>query len=80
MSEPDWLEVRRRARRRSGAVLALIVSPALLLIAAVKILERHAYPAGDMRNDPQFWLVVALVMLVFVGALVVGSIRVLRER
>jgi hypothetical protein len=58
-------------------MMALIVAPILLLVAAVKILERHDYPAGDIRNEPLFWIVVGVAMLILVGALVVGSIRAL---
>jgi hypothetical protein len=47
------------------------------LVTAVKILEPHDYPAGDIRNEPLFWIVMAVVALVVVGALLVGAIRVL---
>lgn len=78
MNEPDWEGARRRAFRRSGAVMGLIVGPVVLLVAAIKILEPHDFPPGDLRNEPLFWIVMGVVMLVVVGAPMVGSVRVLR--
>jgi len=80
MKEPDWEQVRRRARRRSGAMMALILGPIVLIVWAIKILEPHDYPAGDIRNEPLFWTVAAVVALVVIGALMAGSIRELRRR
>ncbi|MEX0629648.1 MAG: hypothetical protein WD508_03235 [Chloroflexota bacterium] len=80
MTEPDWKEVRRRARRRAGATMALIVGPIVLFVWAIKIFEPHDYPAGDMRNEPLFWVLAGVVALVLIGAIMVGSVRALRGR
>jgi hypothetical protein len=80
MTEPDWEEVRRRARRRAAATMALIVGPIVLFVAAIKIFQPHDYPAGDMRNEPMFWVLAGLVTLVPIGALMVGSVRELTGR
>lgn len=58
-------------------MMALVVAPIVLLVATVKILERHNYPAGDIRNEPLFWIVVGVAVLILLGGLVVGSIGVL---
>ncbi len=60
--------------------MALIVGPIVLFVAAIRSLEPHDYPAGDMRNEPLFWIVFGVAMLVVIGALMVGSIRELRRR
>jgi hypothetical protein len=80
MNERDWDAFRRGARRRSAAVMGLILGPIILLGAAVKVVEPHDYPAGDPRNEPLFWMMFAVVALVLVGSLLVGSIRELRKR
>jgi len=80
MTEPDWEEVRRRARRRAAATMALIVGPIVLFAAAIKIFQPHDYQAGDMRNEPLFWVLTGVVALVLIGALMVVSIRELRHR
>jgi hypothetical protein len=77
VNERDLNDFRRHARRRSGAAMALFVGPIVLVVTAVKILEPHDYPAGDIRNEPLFWIVMAVVALVVIGALLVGAIRVL---
>jgi len=75
----EMKEFRRRVRRRTAAQMALIVSPIILLVMAVKVLEPHNYPEGDMRNEALFWLLLGFASLVLVGALLVGSIRELRH-
>lgn len=75
----DADELRQRVKRRSGAMMSFVIGPVVLLVAAVKVVERHDYPAGDIRNEPLFWILVAIAALVLVGALVVGSIRELRR-
>ncbi len=71
---------REKVRRRSGAMMALVIGPVVLLVAAVKIFEPHEYPAGDIRNEPIFWMLVGVAMLILVVALVAGSISTLRRR
>ena len=75
MNQRDVRESRRRVRRRSGALMALIVAPIVLFAAAAKILEVHYYPAGDVRNEPLFWAVTGVIALVVAGVLVAGAIR-----
>jgi len=75
----EMKEFRRRVRRRTAAQMALIVSPIILLVMAVKVLEPHNYPEGDMRNEALFWLVLGIVAVALVAALTVGSIRELRR-
>lgn len=70
----------RRARRRQAAWFILVLwAPLALLIAGVKLLERHDYPAGDLRNEPVFWVGVALVTVLFVGVMVILAVRRLRK-
>lgn len=70
----------RRARRRQGAWFILVLwAPVALLIAAVKVLEPHDYPAGDLRNEPLFWVGLAVVTVLFVGVMVTLAVRRLRE-
>jgi hypothetical protein len=80
MKEPDWERFRRRARRRSGAIMGLVVGPIVLFGWALKILEPHHYPAGDIRNEPLFWIIGGLLTLVVIGTLIAGSIRELTRR
>jgi hypothetical protein len=69
-----------RTRRRASAAVALAFSPFVLALAALKVAEPHRYAAGDVRNDPTFWVVLGLVTLVVVAVVAVRSIAVLRER
>lgn len=81
MNEKDWEAYRRGLRRKTSATLAVIVAPIIFVIAIVKGLGQHDYPAGDIRNEPMFWIIVVAASVLLVGALVIGSIRVLwRER
>lgn len=57
--------------------MALIVGPVVLLVFAVRTLGPHDYPAGDIRNEPLFWVAVGGFVLVIIGAMLVGSIRLL---
>jgi hypothetical protein len=44
-----------------------------LFIVGSRALEPHRYPAGDIRNEPWFWLVTAgALMLLLVVALIVA--------
>jgi len=70
---------RKSYRRRSGALMALIVGPIVLLVAVVKVFEPHHYPSGDVRNEPLFWIGLAVAALLLTAILVVGSIRTLRR-
>jgi cytochrome bd-type quinol oxidase subunit 2 len=65
----------RRVRRRYGVISALIVGPVVLLVVALRALDSHDYPAGDLRNEPQFWILSFVAALILVGILVRGSIR-----
>lgn len=56
-------------------MMALIVGPIVLIVAAIKIFEQHDYPAGDIRNEPLFWAFTGVVALAVIGGLMVGSIR-----
>ncbi len=70
----------RRARRRQGAWFILVLwAPIALLVVGVKLLERQDYPPGDLRNEPVFWVGVALVTVLFVGVMVVLAVRRLRQ-
>ncbi len=70
----------RRARRRQGAWFILVLwAPLALLIAGGRLLERHDYPAGDLRNDPVFWVGVAVITVLFVGVMATLAVRRLRE-
>lgn len=60
--------------------MALTIAPIVMFVAAFKMLEPHDYPAGDIRNEPLFWIALGLALLFLGGALIVGSIRTLRER
>jgi hypothetical protein len=58
--------------------MSLIIAPLVMLGAVVKIVERHDYPTGDLRNDPLFWIVTGAFFFLVGGTLIVGSIRALR--
>ena len=73
-------QARERIKRRSGAWMALVIGPAIVLLAVVKVLERHDYPAGDLRNEPLFWMALGLVVLALVATMMIGSIRLLLRR
>lgn len=68
---------RQRIKRRSGAWMSLVIGPFILLLAALKIMEPHDYPAGDVRNEPLFWILTGLLAVGLVAVLVIGSIRLL---
>lgn len=70
---------RRRAKRRQTAMFFLVLGPFVLLVTAIRVLEPHAYPRGDFRNEPLFWAFVGFVAVLFVGAFFVHAVRVLRE-
>jgi hypothetical protein len=70
-------ESSRRIKKRAGAQMALIVGPVVLLIAAIRALAPHDYPAGDIRNEPLFWMALFAFFAVVAGALIIGSIRYL---
>jgi len=59
--------------------MALIVGPIVLFVVAVRVLEPHDYPAGDIRNEPLFWIMTGVVALIVIGTLIAGSIRLLRK-
>jgi uncharacterized membrane protein YozB (DUF420 family) len=79
MNEQDWEAFRRRARRRSGAMMVLIVGPVILFVVAVTVFRPHHFPAGDIRNEPLFWIVAAIIAVAFIGTLIAGSVRELRR-
>lgn len=78
-NEPDWIDFRRRARRRQTAMFILVLGPFVLLVTGLRVVESHDYPQGDIRNEPLFWALVALVAALFVGAFILNAVRVLRE-
>ena len=57
--------------------MALIISPIVLVGTVIRALETHAYPHGDVRNEPAFWIVLVVLAVLAMGALAVGSIRLL---
>jgi hypothetical protein len=79
MSEERLLEFRKRARRRAGAMMALVIGPLVLVGAAVKVVQVHDYPAGDLRNEPVFWMVTGAFFLLVIGGLIFSAIRELRR-
>lgn len=72
-------EAEERIRRRSGAYMGLVIGPVILFVVALKLGEAHNYPAGDIRNDPIFWLAIASFFVVISMILIIGSLRVLRD-
>lgn len=70
-------QARERIKRRSGAWMSLVVGPFILLGTALKVFEPHDYPAGDLRNDPLFWAVLAAFAVLLVGTMMIGSVRAL---
>ena len=79
MKDDGGEQLRRRVKERSGAMMALIIGPIILLVAAIKIFQQHDYPLGDVRSEPIFWILVGVGALILVIALVAGSIRVIRR-
>jgi hypothetical protein len=79
MNDPDWIEYRHRARRRSSALMALIIAPVILVIVAIRVVGPQDYPPGDIRHEPAFWIVFWVAVFVLIGLLVVGSIRYLAK-
>ena len=75
----DLDEARRRIKRRSGAMMSVVVGPFVLIVAAIKVFEEHDYPSGDVRSEPTFWIVVGIGAIILVGLLVFGSLRELRR-
>ena len=55
--------------------MALIVGPFVLLIAAIRALAPDDYPAGDVRNEPLFWVASFAVVAFVAGGLLIGAIR-----
>jgi len=60
--------------------MALIVGPVVLFVWAVRTLGPHDYPVGDIRNEPLFWVAAGGFVLLIIGAIVVGSVRLLLKR
>lgn len=77
-------ETTRRIKRRSGAWMSFVIGPVILVVTLLKVLESHDYPAGDIRNEPIFWAILAALAVILVAILIGGSIRELtldsRER
>ena len=69
----------RLARRRQTAWFFLILGPFALAITILRALEPHEYPPGDLRNEPLFWGLVALLTLLFFGTLMTLAARRLRQ-
>lgn len=57
--------------------MALAIGPFILLLMAIKVFEHHAYPPGDIRNEPAFWIALGLAAVLLVGTMMVGAIRLL---
>lgn len=75
----DLDAARRRIKRQSGAMMAVVVGPFVLIVAVIKVFQQHDYPSGDVRNEPIFWIVVGIGAVMLVGLLVFGSLRELRR-
>jgi hypothetical protein len=71
-------EAKARIRRRSGAYMGLLIGPFILLVTVLKLSEAHHYSAGDIRNDPLFWLAISSFFVVISMILMIGSLRILR--
>lgn len=67
MDEHYWRDFRARARRRVSTQMLLIIAPAAIVIAILKMLEPMNYPAGDLRNSIEF-------RLVFYGLWIAGMV------
>jgi hypothetical protein len=55
--------------------MALAIGPFILLLLAIKVFENHAYPPGDIRNEPAFWIAFGLAAALMIGTMMVGAIR-----
>ena len=68
----------RRTKQRQTAWVFLVLGPYALGIVVLRTLGPHEYPSGDYRNEPLFWVLFALLALVFWGTLMTLAIRRLR--
>jgi hypothetical protein len=59
--------------------MALIIAPLVILGAVVKIVQQHDYPAGDVRNEPLFWMATGTFFFLIGGVVLIGAIRELRR-
>jgi hypothetical protein len=66
-----------RAWRALGLV-AFALFTAYVLIG--RLLDPRTYPSGDPRNEPAFWVAVALLGLVLVTLVLVAAAREVRSR
>ena len=77
--EYDLDAARARIRRRSSGYMALVLGPVLvigsLVALVVRVVAPHAYPAGDIRNEPLFWIAAGGLILVITVIVVLGNIR-----
>jgi protein-S-isoprenylcysteine O-methyltransferase Ste14 len=78
MSEPDWDAVRRRLRNEASAQAAIILSPVLLVLAVVTVIQQPAGPHGDTKDAPGYWIALAILFTVIAIGLFVVGVRVLR--
>lgn len=73
MDEHYWRDFRARVRKRASTQMMLLIAPALVVLAILKILEPMDYPSGDIRNSIEFRLVFyGLWIAVMVGAFIAG--------
>jgi hypothetical protein len=78
MSEPDWHAVRRRFRTEASAQGAIIMSPVLLALAVITVIQQPAGPHGGTKDAPGYWIALAILFTVIgIGLFVVG-VRVRR--
>jgi hypothetical protein len=70
---------RERLRRRSAAWISLLLAPLVALSAVLKIFQEHDYPAGDIQNEPLFWIATGAFLCIIAAAAILVSIWELRK-
>jgi hypothetical protein len=75
VDEEYWKALRKRLRTRTSRQMFLIVGPAIVILAVLKILEPMDYPAGDFRNDIAFRLIFYGFFITFAVVGTVASVR-----
>ena len=78
MTQPDdeyWKAYRARARRRASSLGAVVICPFGIALAALKILEPAAYPAGDVRNEVLFRIALYGGLILVLGLAMFFAVR-----
>jgi hypothetical protein len=60
--------------------MLLVIAPAVALGAVLRGLGSHEYPAGDIRNEPLFWLAVVAGTIILAAVMLVSAVREIRRR